>query len=111
MGARIRAGKPARDRAAHGLDLFGGYEPAGLIALREQGGGGGLLRAPRHSLPGVRTQGAGAAQNRLCRQFRLRAHRPLDALVPRTRTTVTRGRTLLYVVDGPVAQLDRAAAF
>ena len=29
MGARLRAGKAARDRAADGLDRFGRYAPAG----------------------------------------------------------------------------------
>lgn len=54
VGARLRAGDAARDRAPDGLDRVERHEAGVAFAFRQQGRGGRLLRAPRHSLSGVR---------------------------------------------------------
>src|SRR5262245_49313894 len=80
MGARIQAGAAARHRAADGMDELERHEAADPSAVRQQGGGDRLLRAPRHPVPGIRAQRAGAPHHRLRRQFCFQPTDPLDAL-------------------------------
>src|SRR5262245_19647820 len=80
MGAGLRARGAAPDRAAHGLDQLRRHEAAAPPVIRHRGGGGRLLRAPRHSVPGVRGQGTQPPHHGVCRQLRLHAPRTVDAL-------------------------------
>src|SRR6201982_632330 len=81
MGARVRAGTAASNRAADGLDKLGRHASAGAAALRESRGSDRVLRAPRHCLPTLQNQAGGAARHLLRRQFRRQPARSLDALI------------------------------
>src|SRR5262249_61145584 len=56
------------------------HEAAALASFRQQGRGGGLLRAQEYPLPGDRAEAGGAPAGRLCRQFRIPPCRTLDPL-------------------------------
>src|SRR5262245_64785194 len=80
MGARLRAGIPAGDRAVDGLDEVRRHEIAGAQAVRHARRGGALRYAPRHPVPRRRAAEDGDQAQGLFGQLQIRPHRPLDAL-------------------------------
>src|SRR5262245_15169079 len=102
MGARIRAGQVASDRAVDGLDQLVRHALASAAPLRDQRGGGRLCAPPRHGLPARGAEGDGGETEILCREFQVRSPRPLDALT--RRLGFVSGYSLSRFKDGPVAQ-------
>src|SRR5262245_58198689 len=80
MGARLRAGIPAGDRAVDGLDELRRHEIASAHAVRHARRGSGLRYAPRHPVPRRRAAEDGDQAQGLFGQLQIRPHRPLDAL-------------------------------